>query len=341
MCGICGEIRFDGSTPDVAAVGRITEAMALRGPDGEGVWSSGPVAFGHRRLAIIDLSRRGDQPMVDPDAGLSVVFNGCIYNHRELRGQLEARGHRFFSTSDTEVILRGYREWGTDVVDHLQGMFAFAVAERESGRCVLARDRLGIKPLYLTEDGRRMRFASSLPALLRGGGVNTDVDPVALHHYLTFHAVVPAPRTLLEGVAKLPPATVMVVEPDGSRRPARVLGPRVRARASTPGRSEEEWRGRGRAGPCAWPWSVGSWPTCRSGSCSRAGSTPASSWPCWPRRARPGWRPSASASSPPGGRRATSSTGRTRWPSATAHTTTGPWSRPATCSPPYRAPWTP
>jgi asparagine synthase (glutamine-hydrolysing) len=218
MCGIAGEVRVDGRLPDIGAVARMADAMAARGPDGAGVWSAGGVALGHRRLAIIDLSSRGHQPMVDSELGLSVVFNGCIYNHRELRRELEAAGYRFFSTSDTEVLLKGWHRWGEGLVDRLVGMFAFALAERDSGRVVLARDRLGVKPLYLADVDGALRFASSLPALVAGGGVDTTVDPVALHHYLTFHAVVPAPRTLLAGVRKLPPATLLVVEPDGRRR---------------------------------------------------------------------------------------------------------------------------
>ncbi|MEA2592852.1 MAG: hypothetical protein QOD62_2683 [Actinomycetota bacterium] len=218
MCGIAGEVRVDGRLPDVGAVARMADAMAARGPDGAGVWSAGGVALGHRRLAIIDLSSRGHQPMVDSELGLSVVFNGCIYNHRELRRELEAAGYHFFSTSDTEVLLKGWHRWGEGLVDRLVGMFAFAIAERDSGRVVLARDRLGVKPLYLADVDGALRFASSLPALVAAGGVDTTVDPVALHHYLTFHAVVPAPRTLLAGVRKLPPATLLVVEPDGRRR---------------------------------------------------------------------------------------------------------------------------
>jgi asparagine synthase (glutamine-hydrolysing) len=169
-------------------------------------------------LAIIDLSGRGHQPMVDAELGLAVVFNGCIYNHRELRRELEAAGHRFVSTSDTEVLLKGWREWGEGLVDRLAGMFAFALAERDTGRLVLARDRLGVKPLYLAEVDGALRFGSTVPAVVAGGGVDTSIDPVALHHYLTFHAVVPAPRTLLSGVTKLAPATILVVEPDGRRR---------------------------------------------------------------------------------------------------------------------------
>ena len=225
MCGIAGEVRNDGRLPDVAAVGRMVETMGSRGPDGAGVWSAGPIALGHRRLAIIDLSGRGHQPMVDSDLGLTVVFNGCIYNHRELRRELESAGHRFVSTSDTEVLLKGWREWGEGLVDRLAGMFAFAVAERDTGRLVLVRDRLGVKPLYLAEVGGALRFASTLPALVAGGGVDTDIDPVGLHHYLTFHAVVPAPRTLLQGVRKLAPATLLVVEPDGRRRERRYWDP--------------------------------------------------------------------------------------------------------------------
>ncbi|MFW3170358.1 N-acetylglutaminylglutamine amidotransferase [Geodermatophilus sp. CPCC 206100] len=218
MCGLSGEIRFDGTLADTTAVARMVEALVPRGPDGQGSWSSGPVAFGHRRLSVIDLSPHGSQPMVDSELGLTAVFNGCIYDYQELRAELEGHGYRFFSTSDTEVILKGYHHWGTDVVDHLHGMFVFVIHERDTGRVVLARDRLGIKPLYLSETPGRLRFASSLPALLRAGDVDTSIDPVALHHYLTWHAVVPAPRTILNGVRKLPPATVRVLEADGTSR---------------------------------------------------------------------------------------------------------------------------
>ncbi|RZT87849.1 asparagine synthase (glutamine-hydrolysing) [Pseudonocardia sediminis] len=216
MCGIAGELRYDGGPADVAAVARITGAMHRRGPDGSGVHAAGPIALGHRRLKIIDLSERGAQPMVDAELGLTCVFNGCVYNYRELRADLEAVGYRFFSGSDTEVVLKAFHRWGGACVEHFHGMFAFAVAERDTGTLTLARDRLGIKPLYLADGPGRLRFASSLPALLAGGGVDTGIDPVALHHYLSFHAVVPAPRTILAGVSKLPPATVRTVSRDGT-----------------------------------------------------------------------------------------------------------------------------
>ncbi|SDY98707.1 asparagine synthase (glutamine-hydrolysing) [Geodermatophilus africanus] len=218
MCGLSGEIRFDGSLADTTAVARMVDCLVPRGPDGQGAWSNGRVAFGHRRLSVIDLSPAGSQPMVDNELGLTAVFNGCIYDYKELRAELEGHGYRFFSTSDTEVILKGYHHWGTDVVSRLHGMFAFVVTERDTGRVVLARDRLGIKPLYLAETPGRLRFASSLPALVQAGDVDTSIDSVALHHYLTWHAVVPAPRTILNGVRKLPPATVRVVEVDGTSR---------------------------------------------------------------------------------------------------------------------------
>ena len=218
MCGLSGEIRFDGAPADVDAVTRMSCTMACRGPNGQGVWQYGRVALGHRRLSIIDLSDAGSQPLVDPELGLTIVFNGCVYNYRQLREELTGFGYRFFSTSDTEVVLKAYHRWGTDCVDHFLGMFAFVVVERDSGRTVMARDRLGIKPLYLSRVGARLRFASTLPALLAGGDVDTSIDTAALQHYMTFHAVVPAPLTILRGVRKLPPATVRVIESDGRSR---------------------------------------------------------------------------------------------------------------------------
>jgi asparagine synthase (glutamine-hydrolysing) len=218
VCGLAGEIRFDGRGADVGALERICARLARRGPDGSGIWANGPVALGHRRLAIIDLSAAGSQPMIDADLGLSIVFNGCIYNYKQLREELTSAGHRFFSRSDTEVIGKAYAEWGIECVARLKGMFAFAIHERASGRVVLARDRLGIKPLYLDETPERLRFASTLPALLAGGGTDTSIDRTALALYMSFHSVIPAPRTILNGVRKLPPATVRVIDPDGRSR---------------------------------------------------------------------------------------------------------------------------
>ena len=216
MCGIAGEFRTDGATADVPAVLAMARTLAPRGPDGWGVVGHGPLALAHQRLKIIDLSEAGGQPMVDSDLGLTAVFNGCIYNYPQLREELAALGYRFFSTSDTEVVIKSFHRWGTDCVDHFKGMFAFAVHDRATGAVVLGRDRLGIKPLYVADVAGGVRFASSLPALLAGGGVDTAIDRVALHHYMSFHSVVPAPRTILAGVRKLPPATVRTIAADGA-----------------------------------------------------------------------------------------------------------------------------
>jgi asparagine synthase (glutamine-hydrolysing) len=216
MCGICGEIRWDGRSADVAAVSRMTGTMVSRGPDDDGIFAHGPIALGHRRLSIIDLTAHGSQPMVDSDLGLTLVFNGCIYNYKELRKELEALGYQFFSNADSEVLIKAFHRWGRGCVERFKGMFAFAIADRESGVVTLARDRLGIKPLYLSESPGRLRFASTVRALLAGGDVDTELDRSALHHYMSFHSVVPAPRTIYRGVRKLPPATMRVIQPDGS-----------------------------------------------------------------------------------------------------------------------------
>jgi asparagine synthase (glutamine-hydrolysing) len=244
MCGICGEMRLDGSAPSVGAIMSMMEVLAPRGPDGSGVVVHGNAGFGHRRLKIIDLSEKAQQPMVDPALGLTIAFNGCIYNYPELRRELEAKGYSFFSTGDTEVILKAWHAWGTKCVERFHGMFAFVIQERDSGRIVMARDRFGIKPLYLAETPGIIRFASSLPALVKAGGVDTSIDRTALHHYMTFHAVVPPPRTIINGVKKLPPATIRVIEPDGRQTDRVYWDPPYRRDPADKGVSSEEWRDR-------------------------------------------------------------------------------------------------
>lgn len=239
MCGICGELRFDATSPDPAVIERMSESLARRGPDHAGTFADGPLAFGHRRLAIIDLSASADQPMVDAALRLALVFNGTIYNYRELRAELMAMGYAFFSEGDSEVILKAYDAWGDQCVQRFYGMFAFAVWDMRRARLFLARDRFGIKPLYLTQDGDRLRFASSLPALLAGGGVDTRLDPVALHHHFMLHTVVPAPRTMLRGVRKLPPASTLTVSIGGSMT-QKVYWTLDATRLEQP-RSEAEW----------------------------------------------------------------------------------------------------
>jgi asparagine synthase (glutamine-hydrolysing) len=217
MCGICGEVRFDGARSDSALIQRMMASLARRGPDSEGYVIDGAVGLGHRRLAIIDLSDNARQPMVDQQNGLSLVFNGTIYNYPELRELLIARGHRFVSTGDTEVILKSYAEWGMECLQRLHGMFAFALSDRKNNRLILARDRVGIKPLYFSHNDSRMLFASTTQALLAADpAIDTSIDACAMHNMFSLHAVVPAPRTILKGIRKVRPAHYMVFSDDGS-----------------------------------------------------------------------------------------------------------------------------
>jgi asparagine synthase (glutamine-hydrolysing) len=215
MCGIAGQLRLDGISADAEVVKRMMARLARRGPEGEGFHLDGPLGMGHRRLAIIDLSERSRQPMVDISAGLALVFNGTIYNYPQLRSELIDKGHIFQSDGDTEVILRAYAEWGEACVERLHGAFAFALWNRNTRSLFLARDRLGIKPLYFSQDAQRFLFASTPQAILTTGGVDTNIDPVALHHHLTLHAVVPAPHTILLGIRKLAPASTMTIDQKG------------------------------------------------------------------------------------------------------------------------------
>ncbi len=242
MCGICGEVRFDGGTPSVTAISKMADILAPRGPDASGIVVRGNVGFGHRRLRILDLSEKSQQPMIDADLGISVVFNGCIYNFRELRAELEAKGYRFFSDGDTEVIIKAWHAWGEECVSRFYGMFAFAIHERDTGRLIFARDRFGIKPLYLAEVSGALRFASSLPALVKTGGVDTSIDRAALHNYMSFHAVVPPPRTIYNGVRKLPAATIRVYQANGEFRDRIYWQPPHSRLASDSVLSREDWQ---------------------------------------------------------------------------------------------------
>ena len=244
MCGICGEVRFDGKAPSSGAVARMNSELVPRGPDSSGIVTHDNFAFGHQRLKIIDLSEKARQPMVDPEFGLTIVFNGCIYNYRELREELRNEGYKFFSNSDTEVILKAWHAWGMDCFGKFFGMFAFVIHERESGRIVMARDRFGIKPIYYTKTSHVLRFASTLPALLKANDIDTSIDAHALHNYMTFHAVVPPPRTILNGIKKLAPATVRVIDGDGTSRDTVYWNPPFTRDPSLGQLSATEWRDR-------------------------------------------------------------------------------------------------
>ena len=239
MCGICGEIRFDGRAAEPEVLARMLKRLVHRGPDNEGKFIDNQVALGHRRLSIIDLSAASNQPFVDKQAGLALVFNGTIYNYKTLRADLVAAGHSFTSEGDTEVILRAYAQWGDPFVSRLEGMFAFAIWDMRKRRMLLARDRFGIKPFYYSRNDRRFRFASSTQALLAAGDMDTSIDACALHNHFTLHAVVPAPRTLFCGIRKLPPAHVMTIDDKGVEtcKPYWELDSSEPAQA----RSEEEW----------------------------------------------------------------------------------------------------
>ncbi len=242
MCGICGEYRLDGGLPDLNHIQFMMNRLEKRGPDHAGTFSDGALAFGHRRLSILDLSEKGNQPMLDPDLSLALVFNGTIYNHPELRKQLQAKGYHFFSTGDTEVILKAYAEWGADCVKRFLGMFAIAIWDLKAKTLLLARDRMGIKPLYYAFTKNAFRFASNTQALLaskHANEIDTSLDPVALHHLFSLHAVVPAPMTVLKGIRKLQPAHTLLIKENGEQQ----LNRYWELDATRPGekRSDEEW----------------------------------------------------------------------------------------------------
>lgn len=215
MCGICGELRFDGAPVEPKRIDQMLLQLKNRGPDHAGVHYANPIGLGHRRLAVIDLSTRSNQPLIDQQFGLTLVFNGTIYNYRELRADLSLCGYNFTTTGDSEVILKAYHKWGKTCVQHLNGMFAFAIWDQNNQQLFLARDRLGIKPLYYSMTKDHLWFASNTQALLAAGAIDTSIDAVALHYQLTLHAVIPAPRTILQGIRKLAPATTLMIKANG------------------------------------------------------------------------------------------------------------------------------
>lgn len=225
MCGIAGQADLRDGGVDVHEVAAMVEVLAHRGPDGAGVevlattGGTPAVILGHRRLAVIDLSEAGAQPLTNEDGSVAVVFNGEIYNFRELRRQLETRGHVFRSHTDTEVIAHGYEEFGDDVVKHLDGMFAFALWDARRRRLLLARDRVGKKPLYYSSVGGRFVFASEIKALRACPWVDSGVAWARVPELLAL-GYVPWPRTLYEGILQVPPASTIVVDEGGLGEPA-------------------------------------------------------------------------------------------------------------------------
>lgn len=220
MCGIAGLVRLDGAPVDRELAVRMRDALVHRGPDACGLWAEGPVAFGHRRLKIIDLSEAAAQPMVSVEHRYVLNFNGEIYNFRELRTELEAAGYWFRSQSDTEVALVALQHWGADALARFNGMFAFALYDRQERRLLLARDRYGVKPLYVAHQGLRFYFASEQKAILADPAFERRLDEAALYEYFTFQNLF-TDRTLLEGIEILPAGTYATL--DLSRPNARIV----------------------------------------------------------------------------------------------------------------------
>ncbi len=214
MCGIVGKINLDRERPvDPRQIRCMADSLRHRGPDDAGVWTDGAVGLGHRRLSIIDLSPNGHNPMCNEDGTVWIVFNGEIYNFRELRPILERSGHRFRSNTDTEVILHLYEELGSECVKKLRGMFAFAIWDSRSQMLLLARDRLGVKPLYYSQTASTLLFASEIKALLSADEIDAAPDAVGLHQFLTWQCI-PSPRTAFQGIQKLPPASILTCVPE-------------------------------------------------------------------------------------------------------------------------------
>src|SRR5437660_566599 len=222
MCGINGIVSFGAGAPpvDVEELTRTREAMHSRGPDAAGIWLSpdGRAGFGHRRLSIIDVSDRANQPMVSREGDMVLTFNGEIYNFNELREELERDGETFATMSDTEVVLRMYRRFGDAMLPRLRGMFAFAIWDTRTHALFLARDPYGIKPLYYTNDGRTFRFASQVKAIQAGGAVSATRDPAGIVGFL-LRGHLPEPFTMYEAIRQLPAGSSMVVTRDGASEP--------------------------------------------------------------------------------------------------------------------------
>jgi len=204
MCGLCGVVRLDDVPVSVPEIAKMTETIVHRGPDGEGIWVDGGAGLGHRRLAIIDLTPTGHQPMGNESGDVLIVYNGELYNHLDLRLQLESAGHIFRSRSDTEVVIHAYEEWGEDCLTRFNGMFAFAIWDRRKSSLLLARDRFGVKPLYYYFDGRQIVFASEIKAILANPTISPSISFPALNEYFTFQNVL-TDLTLFDGILMLPP----------------------------------------------------------------------------------------------------------------------------------------
>jgi asparagine synthase (glutamine-hydrolysing) len=228
MCGICGVFNYSQGPADRELVRRMNALLVHRGPDAEGYFFDGPVGLGSRRLSIIDLAK-GDMPIYNEDRSIAIVFNGEIYGYVELRAELERLGHRFSTDSDTETIVHAYEEYGSRCVEHLNGMFAFALWDSRRQELLIARDRVGEKPLFYAEVGGRLIFASEIKALLQDPACSREVNPQALTHYLTA-LYIPYPDSIFRSVSKLPPGHSMRVSAQGGQLQRYWFPERIRPR---------------------------------------------------------------------------------------------------------------
>lgn len=220
MCGICGAFHLDGQPVSSNTITKMSNAIAHRGPDGEGIWTEGPIGFGHRRLAIIDLTPSANQPMSNENGDVIIVYNGEMYNHANLRIELEAAGHQYHSRSDTETVIHAYEEWGIACLDRFNGMFAFALWDRRSRQLLLARDRFGVKPLYYSFDGNQFIFASEIKAILAHPNVSRSICYPALNEYFTFQNIL-TDLTLFNGIKILPAGHFLVINANQGAEPVK------------------------------------------------------------------------------------------------------------------------
>ena len=212
MCGICGEFRFNKSQFDDVKLTKLMDSIASRGNDSKGTYKEKNIFLGHHRLSIIDTSDKSNQPMKIND--LVIIFNGVIYNYKKLRKNLISKGHVFNSSGDTEVIIRLYIEYGSECINYLDGVFSFAIYDTKKNNLFLARDRIGIKPLYYTLDNNEFRFSSSMNGLINRNE-KPQINPIALHYQFTLHSVVPAPHTIISGIHKLEPGHTLKITQSG------------------------------------------------------------------------------------------------------------------------------
>ena len=213
MCGIVGEYIFNKNYNN-HNIELLLDQIKTRGPDYSGFIVNQCISLGHSRLSIIDLSASSNQPFEDKDAQLTMVYNGCIYNYKELREDLVKKGYVFKTVGDTEVVLKSYQEWGYDCLKKFEGDFALAIWENRNKKLFLARDRFGVKPLYFSNNKNFFRFGSSLQSIIAKKDINLELDNQSLHMHFSLHSVVPAPNTIFKNIKKVPPGHYLVISPD-------------------------------------------------------------------------------------------------------------------------------